>query len=141
VRGTDPVGKGHGLVGELDQRRVVRGAHDGEPPLVGRSGEERADGAGVLLVEPRGRLVDEEQRGVGRERPGDRDALTLACRELGDAAVHPLGQSHLRERGLGPAGVRAVAVSQPHPEPHVLERAQIGDQPRLLGDECHLAAP
>ena len=62
-------------------------ADDGKAPLVSRSREQRADGAGVLLVEARGRLVDEQQDRVGCERPGNRDALTLTGGKVRGALV------------------------------------------------------
>ena len=46
----------------LDQHRVVRRADDRRAGLAGELREERADGAGVRLVEPRRRLVGEQER-------------------------------------------------------------------------------
>ncbi len=54
----------------------------------------RADLADVLLqplagerVQRRERLVEKEQRRLGRKRPRDRDALLLAAADLPDLAV------------------------------------------------------
>ena len=41
----------------------------------------------ALVVERRGRLVENENARIGRERAGDGDALTLAAREVGAALL------------------------------------------------------
>ena len=58
-------------------------------------------GAGVA-VEVAGRLVGEDQRRLGDERPGDRDALLLAARQLGRLMGQAIAESQPLERGLGP---------------------------------------
>ena len=73
-------------------------ADDGEAPLVRGGGEQRADRARVLLVEAGGRLVDEQQARVGRERPGDRDPLALAGRQVRGALVEPLAETDREQR-------------------------------------------
>ena len=107
--GDRPLGELDHLVGELDQRRVVGRADDGEAALVCGAGEEGADGAGVLLVEAGGRLVDEEERRVGRERAGDRDPLALAGREVGDAGRRSARRARPRRAPPRAAGVRSPA--------------------------------
>ena len=49
-------------------------------------------GAGVA-VEVAGRLVGEDERGLGDERPGDRDALLLAAGQLGRLVVEAIAHA------------------------------------------------
>ena len=63
--------------------QIVRHHHDGEAAAT-RAGtgpaSSKADGRDG--IEPGGRLVEEQQRRVERERAGERDALHHAAREL-----------------------------------------------------------
>src|SRR5579871_1023543 len=81
----------------------VAAAHGGEAMGDDDDGAALGDAAHVALdqplavvVERRGRLVEDENARIGRERPGDRDALALAAGEIGaallDQGVIPLGQ-------------------------------------------------
>ena len=48
----------------------------------------------VLGIEVGGRLVSEDELGIGRKRPGDRDALLLSTGELIGAVMGAVGESH-----------------------------------------------
>ena len=79
-------------------------------PMVGvqRSSRSRISWALFASRFP-GRLVGQQQdRGVGGQRPGDRDALLLPAGELAWIVIHPVGQTHDRERSLrrAPAAAR-----------------------------------
>ena len=52
-------------------------------------------GVGVGTVEPCGGLIDEQQLWLGDERAGDRDALTLACRE----SIHVVVEARCKPGG------------------------------------------
>src|SRR5580765_2533004 len=69
----------HHRVGALGDRAVVRRAHDGGVRDPGGRHEEVGDERRARLVEPRGRLVEEQHVGPSGEGAGDRDALALAC--------------------------------------------------------------
>ena len=79
--------------------------------------EDRQDllrGGGVQVA---GRLVGEDQRRVGDQRAGDRDALLLAAGQLGGQVVDAVAQPDLAQRAPAPgAGARRAA------EPGVGER-------------------
>ena len=91
-----------GVVGDEDDR-PARGVE-----LV----EERHDlGAGVA-VEVAGRLVGEDERRLGDERPGDGDALLLAAGQLGRLVVEAVAQAEPLERGRRPRA-RARAATTP----------------------------
>ena len=59
-----------------------------------------------LLVEIAGRLVGDEDRGIRRERAGERDALLLAARQLRGIMRQPL-----RQADVGQFGRRALCAS------------------------------
>ena len=68
--------------------RGVVGDHHGRlAEVVDRFAEQREDLVARSRVEVAGRLVGEEHRRPGDERPRDRDALLLAARELGRAGA------------------------------------------------------
>ena len=46
----------------------------------------------VALVEIAGRLVGDEDGGIGRQRAGERDALLLAAGQFGRIVMQPLGK-------------------------------------------------
>ena len=84
-------------MGHQDQRRPPRRA--GREQQVG-------DAAARGLVEVAGRLVGHDDGGVGRERPGEGDALLLATRELRRVVAEAMAEyTHKRIRAeLGYAG-------------------------------------
>ena len=51
-----------------------------------------------VRVERGERLVEEEHRGVARQRAGQRDALALASRELADARTREVGDAEALEQ-------------------------------------------
>src|SRR5688500_8509017 len=76
------------VVGDVaDYREVVGdeeiGAADGAPQFF----EQREDAGLDRHVERGGRLVEDDQRGLGGEGPGERDALFFAARKLVWAAL------------------------------------------------------
>ena len=60
--------------------------------------------AGELGVERRGRLVEEHDVGLHRQRPGDGDALLLAAGEPDGVLAGLVGQADPVEEVLGPLG-------------------------------------
>ena len=63
--------------------------------------EEREHVRARLRVEVAGGLVREQDRGLGDERPRDRDPLLLAAGELGRLVVHPVAEAEPLERLAG----------------------------------------
>ena len=98
-------------VGLLDHRRVVRRADDCDSPFARDAREELADRERVRVVEAGGRLVREQELGLGGERAGDRDALLLARREPRDTLFRELLEPDDRER-LARLAVAAVEPAQ-----------------------------
>ncbi len=68
------------VVGDHDDRLLELAVEDAELA---------EDLVGALAVEVAGRLVGDDQVGVGHDRPGDRDALLLAAGELPGVVVLP----------------------------------------------------
>ena len=104
--------------------------------------EQTGDERGALLVEPRGRLVEQDDVGTARERARDRDALALARREAVGGAVDAIGEAEALEPGarLGLVLRRAPAVVDLLGEQHVLERRGEGHEARLLADPADVVA-
>ena len=104
--------------------------------------EQAGDERGALLVEPRGRLVQQHDVGAAGERARDRDALPLARREAVGRAVDAVGEAEALEPGarLGLVLRRAAAVVDLLGEQHVLERGGEGHEPRLLADPADVVA-
>ena len=63
---------------------------------------QRADGVEHLVdqlgIERRGHFVEQQDLGLQRQRPGDRDALLLAARELVGIGVMLVGEADLGEK-------------------------------------------
>jgi len=94
-----------------------------------------------LGVERRQRLVEQEQRGIQRQRPRHRDPLAHPARELGDALVGHVGQLHQREQLLRPR----EALAPPHAADaqavgDVLGHRQVREQGVRLEHHAHVAA-
>ena len=105
VHDEDAVGDGERLrlvVGDVDRRLAG-------PPL---QVEDRVlQGVAQVAVERRERLVEEEDAGVGRQHPGQRDPLLLAAGELGRHAVAVARQlDHARASPARAAGSPSLAV-------------------------------
>src|SRR5262249_15090348 len=127
----DPLG------GEVDEQRVVRGDDDRGPALGDEAREQVAGRGRARLVEARGRLVEEEQVDVGGEGARDRDPLALAGREAVDRVAEPL----LEADGAEPfACALGRDAAKREAELDVLERGEVRDETRLLGDERDAAA-
>ena len=88
------------------------------------------------VIEMRGRLVGDDQRGVVDERPCDRNPLLLAPRQLSRPVPDPLGKPDTLDQLLGAfSGLGAWDLGQSHRGHHVLERCQAGDQVEGLEDD------
>ena len=88
-----------GAVAELRGLVEVVGGEQDRGALGLEAADERPELAARLGVEPRGRLVEEEQLGPADDAEGDVDAATLPARELRDARARLLleadGGDHL----------------------------------------------
>jgi hypothetical protein len=85
------------IVRKLDQHRIVRPANDRETSLRGGSRKQMPDSAPVVLVESPGRLIDQKKLDVRRDRTGNRDALTLTCRQRACTLIELLSQTDILE--------------------------------------------
>src|SRR6266576_2914087 len=121
-------------VGLLDHDRVVCRADDRRTGLAGERREQRRQPERVRLVEPRGRLVDEQQRRPRRERTRNRNANLLAGREPRDPLAGALGEPNGDERLVRVAVEPADLLA----ELDVLARAEERDEAALLRYERDL---
>src|SRR3954471_13232293 len=129
-------GQGQLDVGLLDHDRVVRRADDRGAGLARERGQQGREPQRVRLVEPRGGLVDEQQRRPRRQRARRGTAALVAGREPRDALAGALGEPDRGERLVRVAVEAADLLA----ELDVLARAQERDEPALLRHERDLAA-
>jgi hypothetical protein len=120
--------------GEPDEDGIVRRTDDCDPSL-GRGAREQSSGdPPVPLVQPCGRLVDEQQVDVGRECARDRHPLPLTGRESACALVELSAESDFLQGAGRP--LRPVRhLPDPECEEDVLARRQVRNEARLLRDQ------
>ena len=85
-------------------------ATDDDPTGTGEPAHDAQHGLDLDVVEVRGGLVGEDQRGVEAERTGDGDALLLPARQVAGMVVRALRQADLLEQldGAGAGFLRAA---------------------------------
>ena len=74
-------------VGQLGEEWVVDDQQRG--PSVRDPADRLADRVGAVVVEVRGRLIQQKQRAVGQERASERDALGLSGGQSSRAVTDP----------------------------------------------------
>ena len=95
-----------------------------------------------LAVEVAGRLVGQQQRGMGHERAGERHPLLLAARQRPGPMRDARQQSHAREQFLGARMAfrrRPPGDTQRHLD--VFERGELRQQVMELVDEAEVHVP
>ena len=122
-----PVGHGEGLVVVVrDEDRGGAGRDEDLPQVPGEPVPQRP-------VQRAERLVEQQQLGVGGQRPGERDALLLAAGEGGGAAVGIPGQPDEIEQLGDPGGPRAAPrAAQPQRVADVVAHARLGEELPVL---------
>ena len=91
----------------------VVGDEDDRPAGVVELVEQRHDLGAGMAVEVAGRLVGQDQRGFGDDRPGDGDALLLAAGQLGRLVVEAVAEPEPLERRAGRAPARFDRETRP----------------------------
>ena len=131
----DDVAHGQGLL------LVVGHVHERDPDLLLEGLELELHLLAQLEVQRAQRLVEEQHGGVVDQRPGQRDALLLAARELPGPALLVAGQAHELE-GLAHAP-RLVGLGGALPLPqavaHVLGHVHVREQGVMLEHGVHVA--
>ena len=97
---------------------------------------------GLGLGQGRGRLVHEDEPGVGDQRPADRDHLALGDRELAERPVEIEGEVEPVERGARRPRIARWLTSRGRPprfslEGDVLGHGQMREQRQVLPDDLH----
>ena len=111
-------------------------------PALVELAQQRDDRGAGLRVQRAGRLVGEDDRGLGDERARDRRALPLAAGELGRVVVEAMAEADALERlarALAPLRARHAGVEQAAGD--VVDGRQPVEQVELLEDEAHAARP
>src|SRR5208282_818950 len=83
------------------KRRVMGDEHKGRAALAMAAEQKLDDLASRRLVEIAGRLVGDDNGGIGRQRAGERDALLLATGKFGRVVVEAFRQADCRKLMLG----------------------------------------
>ena len=126
----DPVADGEGVplvVGDEDGRHAF---------LLEDAADLVAHLAAQRRVQVAERLIEQENRGAGRQGPGQGQALLLAAAQLVRIAIGQAGETHQLQHFLHPpAGV----PHPPQPEGRVARHGQVGKQGVVLEDHAHLA--
>src|SRR5204863_3309694 len=99
-----------------------------EPELLLKRVDQVEDTLARVGVEVAGRLVAQEQLGLLRERPRDRDALRLSTRELGRKLVELRAEPDQLEQGARNQRRVGIATHELGRERHVLESGEMRQQ-------------
>ena len=102
----------HDAIGNpVEAVEIVGDHHHGEAERLLQRADQLVEGGGTDRIEPGGRLVEKEDLGIERQRPGEPGALAHAARELGRELV---GSARLEpgQRQLEPGDL----VDQRRPE-------------------------
>ena len=116
-----------------DDLHVVLDEQDRDAELVAQALHEAREVRGLLRVHPGGRLVEQQQLGLGRQRPRDLDAALVAVGEVrGELVVQARLQADVRQHlGRLLAHLALLPADPRRPE----DRAeQPGLHPRVLAD-------
>ena len=123
-------------VGEQERVEHVVG-HDDRGTIGQHLAQHLAYGGRDGDVERGHRLVEEQQAWVRREGTGDRDPLRLSSGELRGLAVGVRRGIDLAQPVLcDGARLAACLTEAAWPEGDVVERGQVREQQRLLGEQC-----
>ena len=134
------VGQEDDGVGTGSGSRVMGDHRDGLPPAVDQVAQHRQHQAGRRRVESAGRLVGEQDGGLGHQRSRDGDALLLATGELPRAVTPALGQPHRGQHLADPRLLHPTA-GEPQRESDVLGGGEGAHQVVGLEAEADLGAP
>ena len=129
------------LVGDLSREAHLVGDDDHRHAVPGELLHRVQDLADELGVQRRGRLVEQHQLRVHRQRPGDRDALLLPTGELRGVGVELVRQPHPGEqfaRARAFACSRADALDADRRAGGVLQRRHVAEQVEVLEDHADL---
>ena len=125
-----PVGHHHRLERVVRDEQARAGELGQVPGQLGAHLEPR------LRVQRRERLVEQQQRGVGGERPGQRDPLGLAAGEPAGTAPGEAADAEPVEVRLGvPSRLGAAPAAGPGREGDVVDDAQVREEPVGLEDQ------
>ena len=85
-------------------------------------------------------LVEQQDRGLDRERAGERHALLLAARELARQAVAKAAELHDLEEAVDPRrGLRPAHAAGAQAVGHVLRHRHVREQGVVLEDDADVA--
>ena len=101
----------------------------------GEGNEEREHRARRRAIETAGGFISEQQRWIGIQGACDGDALTLASRQRCGMSRRAIGEPDGIEQCM--ATIQIDVTSNPSGQGDVVERADLGQQVRVLEHEAH----
>src|SRR6266511_440636 len=137
-----PVADQQGVVEAGGHASVVGDHHHRHAALGPQPRQQLQDLVAGARVEVAGRLVGQQHRRLGRQRPGDRHPLLLAAGELRGPVQQALGEAHgLQGLGGAPAPLGPAEPAVDQREADVAERRGPRQELEVLEDEAdHLVA-
>ena len=130
----DNIGSVHDLQG---LPHVMISDQDPDPPVL----ELPYDALDVIhgdRIDPRKRLVQEDERGVGRESPGDFGPPPFPPGQRVSSALGQMGDVQIAQQGLGPIGtLRARHAPRLQNRQDVLLDRELPEDRRLLREKAH----
>src|SRR5215831_18515887 len=111
----------HGVGEPLGDLLHVMGDHHhgGRSPVQGEVGDPPHEIFPAAQVKARGRLVEQQQFGIGHERTGDLNALALALRQGGEPAPDQVGAAQRVEQFHRPGHIGGLILLFPPPDDRV----------------------
>ncbi len=127
-----------------DHGEVVLDQEDGRAPLALHRAEHGRHLSRLVQVEPRRRLVGQQDLGLGRQGPGQLDQSAVTQPERVDRRVRQIGDAHELERGVDPfelLGLRLAQIEEVPPQatlslPGALRHHQMVTH-RHVGEDLH----
>ena len=119
------------------------GGDDYRRPVGGGFFEKAHHDLGVVVVDRCQRLIREQNLRTARQRPGYRNPLSFARRELVRIGATPMAEAQRLERlTRSPlyGAVRNLWIADLHCKNQILQRGAARQQALLLVDECNVAA-
>src|SRR5215470_10439360 len=129
-------------IGALSDNRVMRHHENGLPVLLYELIDQIHDFVGALAVQIAGRLVAEEESGIGDDSASDSYTLFLSARKLPWIMVHTVSQSDNVQRCLDVlAPFRLGELGEQQRQLDILKRGKNRNQVVHLKDEAYVPGP
>ena len=117
-----------------DHAHVVLDQHDGQLLVVMQPADQLGDVVGFLVAHAGGRLVEQQQPRLERERHHDLGGALIAVRQFADEPVGLAGQARQRQQFVDARGDFAASSRATEPGPQAIARGD--SRPRCAGSRA-----